>query len=103
MEKKDFQRLREILKKKDLSILEVLDMVEALPDKGKKAISLREEMRFVVDYTKTLRRAIAEGDYGRVNSDITSKSFPVPPEMVGKKVEVAARLFSFRKKTPPMR
>lgn len=93
MSKTEFQRLREILKEKKISISEVINIVDKLPAKGKKAISSGQEMRFTVDYTKRLKTAIAEGDYGRVSRDINSRSFPTPLEMVGKKVEVVAKLF----------
>lgn len=48
-----------------------------------------------VDYTKTVEQTIADGKYGWVNKDITVKNFPTSPEMIGKKVEVFAKLFHF--------
>ena len=53
------------------------------------------EIKLVVDYTKTLEETCACGGYDLVNSGIKAEDFPIPPEMVGKKIEVSARLFNF--------
>jgi hypothetical protein len=52
----------------------------------------------VVDYTKTVEQMIAAGDYNAPNTSITGKNFPIPKELLGKKVSLpytAYTLFRF--------
>ena len=43
------------------------------------------------------KQAIADGKYDWKNSDITTKNFPVSPEMIGKKSDISAKLFYFNR------
>jgi len=56
-----------------------------------------KRISFIVDYTKTVDQAIADGEYGWKNSDITAKHFPISPEMIGTKVEISGKLFHFNR------
>jgi len=53
------------------------------------------EVKLVIDYTKTIEQAIADGNYDWKNADITAKNFPISLEMIEKKIEVSIKLFNF--------
>lgn len=54
-----------------------------------------ETMELIIDYDKTIEQIISEGSYDWSNRDITSKNFPIPPEMIGEKINESAELFYF--------
>lgn len=58
-------------------------------------LDLQSKIKLVVDYTKTLDQAIAEGNYDVKDCDINDKNFPIPIKMLGEKVEVYSKLFHF--------
>jgi len=62
-------------------------------------LDLQNEIKLVVDYTKTLEQAIADGKYDKKNENINDKNFPVSPKMIGKKIEVSAKIFPFNCQT----
>jgi len=56
---------------------------------------ISNEILFIVDYAKSLEQAIADGKYGWENSaHLNIKNFPISSEMIGKKIEVSAKIFS---------
>lgn len=85
------QKLIEVMESKNLSVAQVIDLIE----KNEKVIDTSSEITLTVDYTKTVEEAIADGNYDWKNSDITSKNFPISPEMTGKKMEIKTKLFHF--------
>lgn len=56
-----------------------------------------DEIILTIDYNKTIEQTIADGNYDRVNSNITAENFPVPQKIIGKKVKVFAKLFHFNR------
>ena len=60
-----------------------------------KSLQPTDDVKLIVDYTKTVEQAIADGNYDWKNSDVTAKNFPISPEMIGKKVDISGRLFHF--------
>lgn len=89
------QKLVEVMESKNLSVAQVIDLING--QKTEKVINASGEITLNVDYTKTIEQAIADGQYDWKNGDITSKNFPISPEMAGKKVEVATKLFHFNR------
>lgn len=69
--------------------------METSAEKAQKFIKISDEIKLVVDYTKTIEELIADGQYDGVDPRINAKKFPIPSEMAGKKVEVSAGLFHF--------
>lgn len=65
--------------------------------KNIETIDLDDEIKLTIDYTKTIEKAIVDGKYKFKNSDINDKNFPVSSEMIGKKVNVSAKLFNFNR------
>ena len=55
--------------------------------------------RIIVDYSKSIAELISAGDYKWTNPYITSKNFPTPANLVGKKIEISIKLFSLDNKT----
>lgn len=51
--------------------------------------------KIVVDYTKNLEQTITDGGFNWVNNDITDENFHIPDEIIGKKIELSAKLFYF--------
>ncbi len=54
-------------------------------------------IKLVVDYTRTLKQMIADGNYDWVNGNVTEENFPIAKELKGKKVEVSTKLFHFNR------
>lgn len=92
--KSDLKELTLAMENKNLSLAQVIKLVENSAIESA-TNSTDGEIKLTVDYTKTVEETIRDGNYNWKNGDITSKNFPVSSEMIGKKVEVAARLFHF--------
>jgi hypothetical protein len=93
MKKSDLLKLTTAIKNKKLSLAYLFR-----PTKKKdfqKVVNISDEIKLTIDYNKTIEQAVADGNFRWKNGDINSKNFPVPPEMIGKKVEVSAKLFNF--------
>ena len=58
-------------------------------------VEINTEFALVVDYSKTIEQIIADGKYCYADHRMTSEFFPIPPEMIGKKIEVSAKVFNF--------
>lgn len=94
IETSELQRLFEAMEEENLFIGEVITLIQG---KNKSIKTRGAEFNLSVDYSRTLQEMINAGNYACVNSDITDKNFPIPPEMTGKKVEVSAKLFHFNR------
>jgi hypothetical protein len=93
----DLQKLLEAIDNKKLSISEAIALINGKieePATTSHVIST-DDIKLAVDYSKTVEQTIADGKYDWKNSDITVKNFPISPEMIGKKVDIAGRLFHF--------
>ena len=95
--KSDLQKLTTAMENKKLSVSQTIELIETSNVSSEKIANPTDEMELVIDYTKTLGQAIADGNYDWKNSDINTKNFPISPEMIGKKVEVSAKLFHFNR------
>lgn len=54
-----------------------------------------EKIKLVVDYTETVKQSISDNNFDWKNEDVNDENFPIPLEMVGKKVEIFVKLFYF--------
>jgi hypothetical protein len=63
-------------------------------DYAKKGINFSEEIKLVIDYSKNVDQLIVEGNYNEVDG-INNEFFPIPSQMLGKKVVVCAKFFHF--------
>lgn len=95
--KSDLQRLVTAMENKNLSVSQVIELIENSNVQSKKVVDTANEIKLTIDYTKTVEQAVTDGDYDWKNGDINAKNFPVSPEMVGKKAEVSAKLFHFNR------
>jgi hypothetical protein len=93
----DLQRLTLAMENKNWSIEEVIKFIENGPIRSQKIIDTASDIKLNIDYTKTIEQAVADGKYDWKNSDVTTKNFPVPLKMTGKKVEVSVKLFHFNR------
>lgn len=75
---------------------QVKEMRLKLAGYSQKALKSINKIEFTVDYTKTVKQAIADGYFDQKNKNIKAKNFPTEKELVGKKVEVVGKLFHFR-------
>ncbi len=57
-----------------------------------------ELINLTIDYSRTLEQTIADGNYSWRNSNIKNENFPIPQKMIGKKVDVVAKIFYFNRK-----
>jgi len=60
-----------------------------------KKVSTSRDIKLIVDYTKTIDQAIADGNYDSVRLDNITENFQIPLENIGNKVVVSAKLFWF--------
>lgn len=85
------------MENKKLSVSQVIELIEKSNVQSEKVINSTNEIKLVIDYTKTVEQVIADSNYDWKNDDITAQHFPVSPEMIGKKAEVSAKLFHFNR------
>lgn len=93
----DLQKLTTAMENKNLTVDQVIELIENSNIQSEKVIDTSSEITLNIDYTKTVEQAIIDGNYDWKNSDITSKNFPISPEMVGKKMEAQTKLFHFNR------
>jgi len=93
--KAHLQKLTAEMENRKLFISQVIELIKGSNVKGEKVVDTANEIKLVVDYTKTLEQVIAEGNYNWENNNIIAKNFPVSAEMIGKKTEISAKLFHF--------
>jgi len=91
----DLHKLATAMENKKLSVNQVIELIENSNVQSQKVIDTTDEIKLAIDYTKTIKQVIADGEYDYKNSNVTSENFPISPEMIGKKVEVSAKLFHF--------
>ena len=66
--------------------------------KSVKQIKLVEEGIILnVNYSRTLKEMIIAGNYDWINGDIKEKNFPLPTELLGKKITASNKLFHFNR------
>ena len=65
--------------------------------KSQKVAIITNEIKLIVDYTKTIEQVISDSNHDWENDDINSKNFPISSEMIGKRVDVSAKLFNFNR------
>lgn len=95
MKNTELQKLTSVMENENLSVTQVIELIEN--QKRESAKSVGDEIKLTIDYTKTVEQVISDGNYDYKNSNVTSENFPISPEMVGKKVEVSAKLFHFNR------
>ncbi|HPW05877.1 MAG TPA: hypothetical protein PLA05_02845 [bacterium] len=77
--KAHLQKLTAGMENKKLSISQVIELIKGSNIKGEKVVDTANEIKLVVDYTKTLEQVIAEGNYNWENNNIiTPKIFQFP-------------------------
>lgn len=91
----DLQKLITAMENKKLSVSQVVELIANSNVQKQNIINTDGEIKLIVDYTKTIDQMIADGNYDWKDKNITAKNFPVSQEMIGKKVEVSAKLFYF--------
>ncbi len=91
----ELQELITAMENKNLSISQVIELIEKSDAQSEKVIDASGEITLIVDYTKTVEQAITDGNYDWQNSNITAENFPISLEMIGKTMKVSAKLFNF--------
>jgi len=93
----DLQKFFETMKSKNLSLAEVIAIINGKVEEktNTSQVIVTDDVKFSVDYSKTVEQAVADGKYDWKNSDVTAEHFPISPEMIGKKVDISGRLFHF--------
>ncbi len=91
----EISELFKVIEDNNLSIVEAIERIQdkKVTDEQPK----NDEIVLSVDYSRTVQEMINTGKYGWTNDDITEKHFPLPTELNGKKVSVAAKLFHFNR------
>jgi hypothetical protein len=92
----ELQRFLEVIEKNNISIPEVINFIEGKV-KEEQSRPVEEEISLTVDYGQTLEQMIANSKYDWHNNNITEKNFPMPTELVDKKIVVLAKLFHFNR------
>ena len=93
----ELQKLFEALEEKKLSITDAITWAEDLTLPIKKDNQMEKKPKptivLTVNYSQNVEKMIANGNYNWQNSDITEKHFPLPAELIGKKVEISTKLY----------
>ena len=97
MNPEEIQKIVGIIESSNLSASQVIELIKNSSVSSKSVVNVTDEIKLAIDYTKTIEQAIADGNYDWKNSDITTKNFPISPEMIGKKVEVSTKSFHFNR------
>ncbi|PIT95094.1 hypothetical protein COT98_01065 [Candidatus Falkowbacteria bacterium CG10_big_fil_rev_8_21_14_0_10_39_9] len=92
----ELQKFFEIMESKNLSFSEIIALINGKIADNEPLLST-DEINLTVDYNKTPEQAVADGNYDYKNSGINGKKFPISPEMIGKKVDIAGKLFHFHR------
>jgi len=88
-------KLKAVMEEKNLSVAQVIKLVKKNNVQNQKIINPNRKIRLVVDYPETIEQVITDSQYKCERSEINTENFPIPPKMIGKKVEVFAKLFHF--------
>lgn len=99
--KSDLRKLLVVMKRKNLSASQVIEIIKTTPIKARETVNLAEEIVLLVDYGKTIEQAIIAGNYYWVSRDLNDKNFPISSEMIGKKLEIRSKLFHFNRSVEP--
>jgi len=100
MVEEEIQRIIGAIENRGFSASQVIELINksnVSNVQNEKVVDTVNEIKLSIDYTKTVEQVIADGNYNRENSDVTSKNFPISPEMIEKKVEVSTKLFHFNR------
>ncbi len=95
MEKKksELRRLLRVIDRKNISVTEVIDLIE---NQKKEGANFSEKFNLIIDYSRSLKEMILAGSYDWSDSDVLKENF-IPKGLVGKKVDVDAKIFYFNK------
>jgi len=86
----DVRRLLEVIGNEGLSIA---GAISRLHDNGNRKVEILKSMDLTIDYG--LYSSMITSIYSRGNERIDRENFPLPIELVGKKVKVSLKLFHF--------
>jgi|GEM_PF-768561 len=93
---KESQQLLEAIKEQGLSVPEAINYIQNRNCQiSTEQNTLFKEIVLTVDYSRSLEDMVAAGKYDWVSSIITEEHFPIPNELVGKKVTISGKLFHF--------
>ncbi len=90
------RKVIEAIEGSSLSASQIIEII-AGSQKAEKVIDASGEIILNIDYTKTIEQFITDGNCDWKSAAITSKTFPISPEMTGKNVEVSAKIFHFNR------
>jgi hypothetical protein len=94
VETSELQKLFEVMEEKKFSITDVIAIVQGKNEDTEMQLSSKG-LPFTVDYSLTVEKMMEKT--GLVNSNVTSANFPIPKELVGKKVDKVADLLHFNR------
>lgn len=89
IDKKDIQRLLDIMKAKNYSVDNIIQLI----DHHEEVSLSRRQFQLEIYYTRPLHQAIVAGGYDVVNNDINSENFPTDSGGVETKAIHQGRLF----------
>ncbi len=95
MNQKEIMHLLSVIDEHDLSVTEVIRLIENRPER--KQEKMLSEIEMTVNYKKSVDSLIEEGGYDWVNKDINSVNFPAPIDLFHQEEVVIAKLFLFDK------
>ena len=90
----ELQKLTVAMEAENLSISQVIELIKKSNFQSEKVIDIDIEINLVVDYTKTVKQAIADGNYDWINGDINDKNFGT--NQIGASTEIT-KLFNFNR------
>ncbi len=107
IETSELNQLLEMIEEKNLSVVEVIELIKAhdgtnIEEQRIEAqlseeqlteaqrLEMGEEVNLVVDYTKTVEEMMELA--GLNCPEVNSKNFPIPKELIGKKVSIKVKL-----------
>jgi len=94
VETSELQKLFEVMEEKNLSITDVIAIVQGKNEDKEMQLSSKG-LPFTVDYSLTVEEMMGKAKL--VNSNVTSANFPIPKELAGKKVDKIADLLDFNR------
>ena len=97
IETSDLQKFFETIESKNLSLSEVIALINGKIEENNEPLQSTDDIKLIVDYTKTVEQAVADCEFNFANSDINAKNFPISLEMIGTKVEISSKLYHFNR------
>ena len=93
----DLYRLLQVIEAKEIYISEAIMLISHYADAVINPTPIEGIITLTVDYNQTINQMVAAGNYDWKNSDITEDNFPLPTELLGKKMPVPAKLLHFNR------